>query len=238
MRDGLRFRQLAMISGSHDLTVLDQASRILAEAKSLDDIKAIRDKAEAARTYVKAAKLGLELQNRAAEVKLRAERKAGKLLESLKLRGGDRKSKRHRASLKLNDLGVSRDQSKRWQHIACVSEAEFSKYLKSMIDQGREITSAGLLRVAGKARAAPCPFQSSSDCEPAAVPVTNRAAEELFEELANHCQLLGSILRPMYEEGKPELKRGEKRVIGRLIGEMSDLITQLKKTWRTAKIVD
>ena len=91
-----------MISGSHDLSVLDHASRILADAKSLDDIKAVRDKAEAARAYVKAAKLGLELQNRAAEVKLRAERKAGRLLRSLKLRGGDRKSKRHDASLNLN----------------------------------------------------------------------------------------------------------------------------------------
>ena len=35
------------------------------------------DIAEAARTYARAAKLGLEAANHAAEVKLRAERKAG-----------------------------------------------------------------------------------------------------------------------------------------------------------------
>jgi hypothetical protein len=87
--------------------VLDQATRILADAKSLDDIKSIRDKAEAARTYIKAARLGLELQNRAAEVKLRAERKAGQFLKSLKLRGGDRKSKRQHASLKVAELDYS-----------------------------------------------------------------------------------------------------------------------------------
>src|ERR1700704_2275498 len=129
-----------MIAMSRELVVLDQASRMLDEAKSLEEIKSIRDKAEAARNYVKAAKLGLELQNCAAEVKLRAERKAGGLLRSLKLRGGDRKSKGHAASLKLADLGISRDQSKRWQHIASVPDAEFTRYLTSKGDQGREIT--------------------------------------------------------------------------------------------------
>src|SRR3954471_22700278 len=109
-----------MIATSRELAMIDQASRMLDEAKSLEEIKTIRDKAEAVRNYVKAAKLGLELQNCAAEVKLRAERKAGGLLRSLKLRGGDRKSKRHAASLKLADLCISRDQSKRWQHIATV----------------------------------------------------------------------------------------------------------------------
>ena len=148
----LRLVLLAMIVGSRDLTVLDQAARILAEAKSLDEIKSIRDKAEAARAYVKAAKLGLELQNRAAEVKLRAERKAGGLLRTLKLRGGDRKSKGQAAALKLRDLDISRDQSKRWQRIASVPEAEFSNYLRDMTDHGREITSAGVLRIAGKGR--------------------------------------------------------------------------------------
>jgi len=39
--------------------------------------------AEAARTYARAAKLGLDAQNHAAEVKIRAERKAGDLLKQL-----------------------------------------------------------------------------------------------------------------------------------------------------------
>src|SRR5882672_7752510 len=116
-----------MIAISRELAVLDQASRMLVEAKSLEEIKSIRDKAEAARNYVKAAKLGLELQNCAAEVKLRAERKAGGLLRSLRLRGGDRKSKRHPAPLKLAELGISRDQSKRWLRIASVSDVEFAQ---------------------------------------------------------------------------------------------------------------
>jgi hypothetical protein len=84
-----------MIAISRELAVLNYASRMLVEAKSLEEIKPIRDKAEAARNYAKAAKLRMGLQNCAAEVKLRAERKARGHLQSLKVRGGDRKSKYH-----------------------------------------------------------------------------------------------------------------------------------------------
>jgi hypothetical protein len=215
-----------------ELAVLDQATRILADAKSLDDIKSIRDKAEAARTYIKAARLGLELQNRAAEVKLRAERKAGQFLKTLKLRGGDRKSKRQHATLKLAELGISRDQSKRWQHVASVTEEDFTQYLKEMGYQGREITSAGLLRVAKKGHSTPRTVtRYSSTSEPAQHRPETGAAPELLEELTNHCRLLGDVLRPVYEEGGLQLKRGEKRIVGRLIGEMTQIIAHLKKTW-------
>ena len=48
------------------------------------------DIVEAARTYARAAKLGLEAANHAAEVKLRAERKAGELLQQLERAPGAR----------------------------------------------------------------------------------------------------------------------------------------------------
>jgi hypothetical protein len=48
-------------------------------------------------------KLGLELQYAAAEIKRRAEWKAGQVLADLALRGGDRKSNSHDESLTLDD---------------------------------------------------------------------------------------------------------------------------------------
>ena len=74
------------------LALLDQARHAIATAESMDEVKDIRDKAEAARKYAESASLGLEAQNYAAEVKLRAERKAGELIAQLKLHGGDRRS--------------------------------------------------------------------------------------------------------------------------------------------------
>lgn len=219
-----------MIAGSNELAVLNQASRILAEATSLDEIKTIRDKAEAARNYVKAAKLGLELQNHAAEVKLRAERKAGSVLKTLRLRGGDRKSKGHRDSLKLDDLGISRNQSKRWQQIAAVPDVEFNQYLKGMNSDGREITSAGLLRIASKHVPTVRSGARSSLASTISVVADGNPNHDAIDELKNHCQLLADVLRPIYETPVGELKRGEKRIIGRLLAEMTILIAQLAKT--------
>jgi hypothetical protein len=219
-------------TGTQELAVLDHASRILAEAKSLDEIKTIRDRAEAARTYVKAARLGLELQNRAAEVKLRAERKAGKLLASLGLRGGDRRSKRRHAALKLEELGISRDQSRRWQRVAAVPENEFKQFLESANLLGQEVTSAALLRIGRKAGGLhPCqepnPLKrngSMNTFEPG-----QSSSGELVTELANHCRLLTDVLRPVYQGCEGEFLRGERRIVGHLLTEMAQLIEQLKK---------
>src|SRR5207244_6259503 len=75
---------------SSPLARLETARRLLAEVRSVDDVKAIHDLAEAARIYARQARLGLEAQNDSAEIKLRAERKLGELLTALpKQDGGD-----------------------------------------------------------------------------------------------------------------------------------------------------
>lgn len=131
-----------------ELTLLTEAHRAIAEVHGLDEIKAIRDKAEAVRKYAQSAGMGLELQNYAAEVKLRAERKAGELLLQLQLHGGDRKSQQAEQRIKLEDLGVTKDQSSRWQLTASIPERDFEKYVTSTKSELGEVTTAGLLRVA------------------------------------------------------------------------------------------
>ena len=91
--------------------------------------------------------MGLEMQNSAAEIKLRAERRAGEMLAKKNLRGGDRKSKSHDATLKLPDLGVSRTQSSRWQTLAKLPEKEFEGYVQGHKEKKREITTAGALKL-------------------------------------------------------------------------------------------
>ena len=70
------------LASSSPLTRLEAACRLLAEARSVDEVRSIRDLAEAARVYAREVQLGLEAQNDAAEIKLRAERRLGELIAS------------------------------------------------------------------------------------------------------------------------------------------------------------
>jgi hypothetical protein len=72
----------------------------------------------------------------AAEIRLRAERKAGQVLIEMGERG-ERTDRGHNTKLELRnatptlaDLGVTKTQSHRWQEIAKVPERVFEKYIE------------------------------------------------------------------------------------------------------------
>ena len=144
------------------LAKLSAATYALAEAKTLDDVKRIIDIAEAARTYARAAKLGLEAANHAAEVKLRAERKAGELLQQLERAPGartdikptDRLSASSEYRQTLQDTGVEERTAQRWQTVAQVPDEVFEEHVATVQQEQRELTSAGLLRLAGEIKQA------------------------------------------------------------------------------------
>lgn len=75
----------------------------------------------------------LTIQNYAAEVKLRAERRAGELLAEMPKDEGGRPAKRTGSIVepvsKLNDLGISKKQSHRWQAVATVPERQFEQHI-------------------------------------------------------------------------------------------------------------
>lgn len=126
---------------------------MLAQARTLDDIREIRDMAEAARAYATAAKLGSEAVNAATAVKLEAERKAGELLRKTpKQRPGDYRKRSTETSVPipptLSDLGVTDQQSSDWQALASVDDTEFAEILEEAQDEGVISTK----RVVRKAR--------------------------------------------------------------------------------------
>ena len=137
----------ARLTESFDLVALSAAFRQLESATTINEVKDIRHMAEVARTLAKKTHVGIELQNKAAELKVRAERKAGQLLAGLNLAGGDRKSNGHRDRLKLNDVGISQNQSKRWQKQASLPDEDFERFIHHAHGKGLEISSAALLRL-------------------------------------------------------------------------------------------
>lgn len=126
-----------------------RAHTALVRATKLSDVVRIRDSAEAVRVACSKAKAGLAIQNQAAEIRLRAERKAGQMLADVERSEGGRPSRNaaHRGpsfrnTLKGLDLALST--AKRWQEEARISEDRFERYLRGSADE--ELTSAGLLR--------------------------------------------------------------------------------------------
>ena len=228
-----------------NLAILRQTYLALAKADTLKDVKEIRDKAEAARTYARSAAMGLEIQNAAAVLKLRAERKAGELLAKLSLRGGDRKSKSHDATLKLADLGIDRSQSARWQREALVPETVFQQYIAAANDKATDITAQGLLRLAKKTlathplnmekhRCSQNAEEASSDFRPDGTSAVSgsccgddQATDSIIAELGNHLNLLERILAPLCGKRQIALKTIDKRMIVRLLREQQQLVAQL-----------
>lgn len=150
----------SQMSNEYALIKTEAAHRAIIEAKSVDELKDIRDKAEAIRLYAKQAHLGIEMINDCTEIKLRAERKMGVLLkETEKATGGQPYQKKvptgnvHIPVGKgipptLEDLGVSKAQSSRAQKLAEVPEDKFEQYIAETKAKKEELTTVGVMSTA------------------------------------------------------------------------------------------
>jgi hypothetical protein len=138
----------------------DAARKAIASAYRVDEAKKIRDKAEAVRTYAKLAG-DVEMQNMAAEIRIRAERRAGQLLIEMEKNHGTRGAGRPRKdgtrvtwsntstakTPKLEEIGITKDQSSKWQRLALlIDEVTFERALVQALEKSGELTTAALLR--------------------------------------------------------------------------------------------
>ncbi|WP_424360234.1 MT-A70 family methyltransferase [Methylocystis parvus] len=89
-------------------------------------------KADAIELFAKRAR-DPDLLDKAVALSLAAQRRAGELLRKMadegarEARGGDRKSKSRKPTLKLASLGVTKDQSAAWQKLAGLSLSDFEE---------------------------------------------------------------------------------------------------------------
>ena len=134
-----------MTAEPRELVLLTRVEKALAEASTIDEIKEIRDKAEAVKAYAKKARLGREIVLRAASIKVRAERKLGQILRKTPLADsspGNQHSRRPDVSHdatgppRLKDLGITRSDSSRFQQISRLPKAIFDRHVADCIDSG------------------------------------------------------------------------------------------------------
>lgn len=148
----------------------EAACRAVAEAKSVDEVKHLRDQSEVMRAYARQAK-NRQLEIDAAEIRLRAERRLGELLQAAKsagqIKAGRPENPSREEGLKnpsneagfsrvtLQDAGIDYKLSSRAQKLADVPEREFEGMIadwRERVAQENERVTTNLLRAGERAR--------------------------------------------------------------------------------------
>jgi N6-adenosine-specific RNA methylase IME4 len=124
------------------LARVGEARAALAEVETVEEAIRIAGFADSVRHAARQARAGIELENAAMEVKLRAERRAGGLLAAMSKNGGTRGQLAGRSASggprveppdtvapTLADLGVSKRQSSTYQQVAAIPGDVFEAYV-------------------------------------------------------------------------------------------------------------
>lgn len=142
------------MSSVNTLANLDRVRIALAKARTLPEIVKIKNLAEAARTYAKAAHMSKESLDYAAELKLSAERKAGRILARLQKSGGGRPEKTAARLAGVSEYQKTLEETdtptrtaRYWQEVAAIPEETVRSYvMKAKLDDKNPITTSGLIR--------------------------------------------------------------------------------------------
>jgi phage N-6-adenine-methyltransferase len=135
----IKIAELTVIEGGANLVRYDAACRALAEAKSVDEVKDILDKSVALKAYARQAK-NKDMEADAAEIRIRAERRIGEMMEAQRKAGllhkGGRPSKKPSLTegevFSLEEAGIERHLADRSRKAAKLEESDFEERLVSL----------------------------------------------------------------------------------------------------------
>jgi N6-adenosine-specific RNA methylase IME4 len=160
--------ELVAKGDTSDLALYTKACRALAEAKSVDEVKDVRDKASAMRAYAQQAK-NRQMEVDAAEIRMRAERRLGEMIrvqkETVGLATGTAGLGRPslggtykeppKAIPTLAQAGIDKKLSARAQKMAAVPEEQFEGMLgewRERVEKENERVTTNLLREGERAQ--------------------------------------------------------------------------------------
>ena len=226
--------------------VLAAAQRELAAAKTLPDVLPVIHLAAAvAAAAERAAKLAgvrgaapelvraaNETAREAAVLRIEAQARAGELLREMAEHGerdrgrGDRRPESHDATPKLDDLGVTKSESSRWQRLARVPVDVRQSYVADSRTTGLEVTVNGLLRFATATSAAASEADASPSRPgyPTAEEIRARA-REVYREVVRATEL------PKYDAWMVAhaLDSRERRQLDSAVEALSVWLVELRK---------
>lgn len=129
-----------------ELIRYEAACRALAEARSVDEAKEIRDKAAALRAYARMAK-NRQLEVDAAEIRFRAERRLGQMMN------GKPSAQGRRSDLgldgpqveTLDEQGIDKNMAKRARKLASIPDEKFESVMAEHRDAQEAVTNKTIL---------------------------------------------------------------------------------------------
>lgn len=144
----------ALTVQSRQIAYINNIQKAISVATTIEEAKDVAGRTKALQAYASGVGESLETLNKIAEMKLRAERKAGSILLSMQKKTNQHGDKNNSIPA-LEDLGISRMQASRWQAVARVSEDDFVQYCQTQRESGQEITQAGCIRLKSRREDAP-----------------------------------------------------------------------------------
>lgn len=150
-----------------ELVKYEAAKHALAQAKSVDEVKNIRDVSSAMKAYAKQAK-DKQMEVDACEIRIRAERRLGEMIRDQKETVGLAQGKRTDLVPEgnqvndrptLSDVGIDKKLSSRSQAIANIPEEQFEETLSNHREQQQAVTAKTMDTLArqGKEHEKPMP---------------------------------------------------------------------------------
>jgi len=199
------------------IALCSKARQALAQAKTIEDFKDVRDVGEAAIRLSKSRRdVGIEALLEAQEIVRRAERQLGAMLPSVT--GGPGKLNGCRLQ-PLQSLGIEKTQSSRFQRIAQLPDEEFESWVSGCREAGEEMTQAAALRLAAEYLADPVQRPERELCvivSEAFGAVYDKYAWQLHESSREYViERLESLLDLLKQEGSSSGSRRDWRASAR-----------------------
>lgn len=196
----------------------EAARTALAEAHRVDEVKDIRDKAEAMAAYARQAK-DSELIQYATEIKVRAERRCGELLKAT-ADAGERATRGVNVERydidkpTLSDMGLTRDESSRYQQLAAMPAEHFETAVATAKATAGEVTTAFMLREAKKV----APAKKITKADKKRLEEIKAAQERGVSMLSTYARLTLTALR-----AQESFTAAERDVLGELFGALQQV---------------
>ena len=143
----------SLTASNSGIAMISKVQRALERATTIEEIRNVENLAQRTREYAQAAGLGRDSVNTAACYALDARRKAGTTLMAMRERGelterGEKQIYQH-GIFTLKDLGLTGNQSSRYQQEASVPQDIYEQWMREvMASDDRMLSAAGLRALA------------------------------------------------------------------------------------------